>query len=355
MLTLAPHVPQDVSGAPVSTSADGYARFGQLVLASRAAHVIFAANALGVFQATEGGRTVAEIAHTAGTELRATAILLDALCALGWLQKTHQRYDNTLWGRETFVPTGKCSLGHNAVYQALTGESWAHLPRIVQSGSPVSTYGDLIRAYPAFLHAYMAAMDEIARQPAQHLATQMDLTEVQTMLDVGAGPGTFSRTFVEHAPQLHATLLDLPATMAQLEPFFAGWPHRDRVTLYPGDYHTTAFGDEQYDLILLSHVTHNEGELTNQALCTNAYRALRPGGLVVVHDFMLAEDGTAPLFSALFAVHMLVLTPHGRVYTRQSYEMWLRTAGFRHLWVLPVCPGAVNASVAIVGTKMVTP
>jgi ubiquinone/menaquinone biosynthesis C-methylase UbiE len=351
MSSVLSHGSHDISSPSTEDLTAAHAEVGKLILAYRNANILFSANALGLFEAAEGGRTAAEIAQCIHADIRATEILLDALCALGWLQKANQRYDNTPLGRETFLPTGTHYLGNNCLYQELTGKSWADLCQVVKSGRSRYTYGDIIKHHPRFLRSYIYGMDEIARQPAQQLAAQLDLSTTQSMLDVGGGPGTFSRTLLEHAPQLRGTLLDLPETIALNRAFFAAWPHHDRMTLQIGDYHTTSFGDEQYDLVLLSHITHNEGEQENLALLAKTYRTLRPGGQVVIHDFMVEDDRTHPLFSALFSVHMLVLTERGKVYRRKEYETWLLEVGFRALRVLHLCPGAVNASMAIVAVK----
>ena len=160
-------------------------------------------------------------------------------------------------------------------------------------------------------------MNEIARRPAEEIASVLDLSEMNDILDVG-GPGTYSISFLKRKPGAKATILDLKNTLKVARKIISQHPFRDRITLKSGDYHTSAFGKNRYDLILFSHVTHDEGPTDNLRLLRKAFLAARRGGQVVIHDFMLNGNKTEPLFSALFSVHMLVYTKNGRVYSSRS-------------------------------------
>jgi len=48
----------------------------------------------------------------------------------------------------------------------------------------------------------------------------------------------------------------------------------------------------------------------------------------VIQDFLVDEDGTAPLHAALFALNMLVGTAGGQTYSASEYQAWLRAAGY---------------------------
>ena len=66
----------------------------------------------------------------------------------------------------------------------------------------------------------------------------------------------------------------------------------------------------------------------NQDLLGHCYEALEPKGRVVIQDFILESDKTAPKQAALFALNMLVGTPAGSTYSYEEYTGWLRAAGF---------------------------
>ena len=50
---------------------------------------------------------------------------------------------------------------------------------------------------------------------------------------------------------------------------------------------------------------------------------------MVVQDFILRPDKTAPPTAALFALNMLVGTRAGSSYSEVEYADWLEAAGFR--------------------------
>ena len=84
-----------------------------------------------------------------------------------------------------------------------------------------------------------------------------------------------------------------------------------------------------FDLVLLSQVTHAFGPGENRDLLRRCYRALVPSGRIVIHDFILEEDKTAPKWAALFSLNMLVGTERGASYSESEYAAWLRETGFQ--------------------------
>jgi cyclopropane fatty-acyl-phospholipid synthase-like methyltransferase len=67
----------------------------------------------------------------------------------------------------------------------------------------------------------------------------------------------------------------------------------------------------------------------NRDLLKRCYTALTPGGRVVVQDFILGPDKTAPKWAALFALNMLVGTQSGSSYSEEEYANWLKEVGFQ--------------------------
>jgi predicted O-methyltransferase YrrM len=67
----------------------------------------------------------------------------------------------------------------------------------------------------------------------------------------------------------------------------------ERVTTRVGDLTVDEFG-KGYDLILLSAICHMLDPEQNLDLFRRCYRALAPRGRVVIRDFILEPDKTAP-------------------------------------------------------------
>jgi cyclopropane fatty-acyl-phospholipid synthase-like methyltransferase len=150
------------------------------------------------------------------------------------------------------------------------------------------------------------------------------------MLDVGGGSGAYSIAFAESNPALRAEILDL----ATVEPIalrhIRAAGVEDRVKVRVGDLRSGNFG-EGHDLVFLSAICHMLSPAENLALLHRCHQALVAGGRVVIQDFILEADKTAPRFAALFALNMLVGTPGGSSYSETEFAAWLADAGFREI------------------------
>jgi hypothetical protein len=59
-------------------------------------------------------------------------------------------------------------------------------------------------------------------------------------------------------------------------------------------------------------------------------KALEPGGLILIHDFILNETLDGPVFPALFSMNML-LNNNGRSYSEKEISELLSQAGARDI------------------------
>jgi hypothetical protein len=62
-----------------------------------------------------------------------------------------------------------------------------------------------------------------------------------------------------------------------------------------------------------------------------AVAALEPGGLVMVHEFLLNNTLDGPIFPALFSLNMLLGTPSGQAYSEQDITDMLAECGMRDI------------------------
>jgi hypothetical protein len=58
-----------------------------------------------------------------------------------------------------------------------------------------------------------------------------------------------------------------------------------------------------------------------------AVAALEPGGMIIIHDFILNNSMDGPLFPALFSLNMLLGTESGQSYSEQQIMDMLAAAG----------------------------
>jgi ubiquinone/menaquinone biosynthesis C-methylase UbiE len=187
--------------------------------------------------------------------------------------------------------------------------------------------------------AFIAAMHWRGAQQAPVEMALLDLGGVTRMLDVGGGSGAYAMACVRARPGLEAVVFDLPEILPITRRYVEEAGLADRVTLVAGDLTTDDLGRD-FDLVLVSSIVHSFPLEENRRLVAKAARALRPGGQVVVRDFLMEEDRTGPLSSALFALNMLVGTEAGDTYTESEIRDWMEAAGLRDVRRIDTGAGA---------------
>ncbi len=273
---------------------------------------------LDLFAALGEGATAPEAAERAGTNARATSMLLDALVSLGALSKEDGIYRCT---------EGSRAFAHSRaefLHSVRKWDTWSTLTECVRTGVTTRTPG---RREADGLEAFIGAMHARALLVADRLVTTVGASGSHRLLDLGGGAGTFALAFAQANPLLHADVLDRPDVVPITQRQIRAAGLSDRVAARAGDLRSDAFG-EGYDLLLASAVCHMFDETGNQDFLRRCARALVPGGRLVIRDFLLDPDRTGPREAALFALNMLVSTARGNVYTEAQYRFWLKDAGF---------------------------
>jgi len=274
---------------------------------------------LDIFGAVQAGASAMEVAERCNTNPRATAMLLDALVALGALLKREDVYH--------------CTRESATLAQARTGlmhtvhlwKTWSGLTSCVENGKPAAARGP--EAFPPEqTRAFIAAMHNRAREAAEEILHLVPVQGALRMLDVGGGSAAFSIAFASHCPELQAEVLDLEAVLPIAEEHIRQAGLEARVKVRAGEMLSSDLGQD-HDLVLLSAVLHMFGEEDCQRLILRSAEALKPGGRLIIREFILEEDRTAPTFAALFALNMLVGTEHGNTYTESQYREWMGEAG----------------------------
>lgn len=287
--------------------------------------VLLTALELDVFTAVGAGATAAAVASSSGTDAGATGRLLDALASLGFLEKREGVFTNAPLAAR-FLARGSRDDARDALKHNLSlWRRWSTLTEAVRAGHAVGVT-EMADRGDDWTVPFIAAMHRGAAERAPLVVRTVGTEGVARMLDVGGGSGAYSIAFARARETLRAEILDLPAVLPIAEGHIAEAGLAGRVSTRVGDLRTDDLGSG-YDLVLLSSICHMLGPEENRGLLTRAARALAPGGRVVVSDFVLDEDGTAPRQAVLFSLNMLVGTPSGRSYRESEYRAWLEEAG----------------------------
>jgi len=298
----------------------------RLVHGFESAKILLVANDLELFRRLDRERGAADVAGELSVNPRALELLMNALTALGLLEKTGNLYRNTPVAAEYLA--GDSYRGHIFRHIHHCWDSWNDLAGVVRRGAP-----DLVRESvilhdeEAWNRDFIRGMDDVTRELAPQVVAQLDLAGARRLLDIGGGPGTYARAFLTTHPQLaEVTIFDLPFALAVAREWLGGFDRRDDIRLIAGDFYQDAFGDG-FDAIWISQVLHSQDEAGCRMLFAKAVQALAPGGRLFVHEFLLDDSRTSPLTAALFAVHMLVMTAGGRAYSGAEIADWMRECG----------------------------
>jgi len=281
---------------------------------------------LGVFTVlNDEDRTSEDTAAALGTDPRATDRLMNALVALGLLEKQAGRFRNTPLAASHLVkgrPDYVGGLGHtNHLW-----DSWSRLTEVVRAGHP-SDLADTNDRGDDWLRPFIAAMHARGRQSAAEVVRLIDLDGVSRVLDLGGGSGAYAMAFVRARAGISAVVFDLPNVVPLTKMYVAQEGLAAEVTTAVGDYLSAPLGGG-FDIVFMSAVIHSNAVDDNRLLFKKAAEAMNPGGRLVVQDFLMAEDRDGPLMPALFALNMLVGTPEGDTFTESEVRAWMTEAGF---------------------------
>jgi bifunctional non-homologous end joining protein LigD len=127
----------------------------------------------------------------------------------------------------------------------------------------------------------------------------VDLKGARRLLDVGGGSGAFSITLCRRFPELRATILDFPSVQAATTAFVREAGMSERIEFIPGNALTTEWPAGQ-DVVLLSYLLSAVSSTGVDQLLARAFAVLSPGSRIVLHDFMVDDDGSGPATAALW-------------------------------------------------------
>jgi len=206
------------TAAPAATSPELVLRLATGFMASK--H-LFTAAELGIFEALAGGpATLEQVSERAGVPRSSARISLDALTALGLLERDAEGYHN---GPEAAAflagAAGPDLRPLLRFWDRLSYRSWSSLAsalaRSDSRGAPPSLSEEETRIFSEGVEAITAA-------PARALAESHDWSRHRRVLDVGGGTGSFLLALFEAHPHLQGTLVELPAVAAIAREGLAG-------------------------------------------------------------------------------------------------------------------------------------
>jgi hypothetical protein len=269
-----------------------------------------------------------------GLHSRSYRDFLDALVALGFLEREDEVYRNTP-STDLFLDKGKPSyiggmldMANRRLYRF-----WGGLTEALRTGqlqneakSGETPFFEALYADPARLRGFLAAMTGLSHAANLAIARQFPWREHETFVDVGTAQGDLAVQVALANEHLTGAGFDLPEVAPIFEDYIEQNGVQDRLRFVAGDF----FVDElpRADVLLMGHILHDWGLDEKRTLIRKAYEALPDNGALIVYETIIDDDRSQNAFGLLMSLNMLIETEGGFDYSASDCMGWMTEAGF---------------------------
>src|SRR5262245_32892707 len=244
-----------------------------------------------------------------GLHPRSARDFLDALVALGFLQRIDGKYHNTP-ETDLFLDKKKASYIGGILEMAnlrLFG-FWNHLTEALRGGMPqneLKAGGEslfaALYADPARLKGFLSAMTGLSRNANLAIAKQFPWKNYQSFVDVGTAQGDLAVQVALAHPHLSGIGFDL----AEVEPIFEEYPMQnklaERLRFASGSFFNEAF--PKADVVMMGHILHDWNLQEKEALLQKAYEAVPKGGALIVYESIIDDERSKNVFGLLMSLN----------------------------------------------------
>jgi 3-hydroxy-5-methyl-1-naphthoate 3-O-methyltransferase len=278
----------------------------------------------------ESPKTIKELAKKTGASARGLTAIANALVGFNFLSRQGDRYRLTPESAAFLVSTRPGYLG--ALYNHMSQQilpKWLHLPDVVRSGKPADLVNEQKRG-AAFFAQFVEAIFPMSYLSARALGEHLKISKTKkpvSVLDIAAGSGVWGIALAEQSPLVSISAVDWPEVLKVTRKVAKQRGVGDRLKTIPGDLLKVDFGTG-HQVATLGHILHSEGRERSRQLLRKLFKALAPGGTIVIAEFVPNDARTGPPAPLIFAVNMLVNTTEGDTFTFAEMSQWLREAGF---------------------------
>jgi acetylserotonin N-methyltransferase len=306
-----------------------------LLEAFRRSKTMFAAVALGVFDALDRGPlALGALVKQLSANADALERLLDACVNLGLLSRDGRGYANTpvaatyLCKSSPRRLTGYINFSNGPMWRL-----WTHLEDAVREGTHRwnQVYG---WDGPIFSHffkdeeakrEFLMGMHGYGLISSPHIVAAFDLSPFKTIVDLGGATGHLVVAACERYPQLRGVIFDLPEAVPLARELVSQTEVADRIEIVAGDFFADALPSG--DLYALGRILHDWTEAKIVKLLSRIHAALPAGGGLLIAEKLLDDDKTGPRWAQMQSLNMLACT-EGKERTLPEYESLLRQVGF---------------------------
>lgn len=293
-----------------------------------AARAIMAAAELGIYEAMgKSSKTSAEISKSCNTHGEATKHLLDCLVGISYLQWTDGKYSLKPKYYKWLLKESEANLIGKLRFQLLEWDWMAKLEDYVRTGKTLELHGTIA---PKEWELYQEGMRDLSINAAKELGGKIPLpTGATKMLDIGGSHGLYSIELCKKHPALSSTILELAGAMDSAGKIAKRYDTTGRVKYMAGNALTDDLGTEQYDFIMINNVVHHFTSEQNNTLAKKIARALKPGGIYGIGEFIRAEKpGEGGVIASTTGLYFSLTSSSGS-WSASEIESWQKNAGLK--------------------------
>lgn len=310
------------------------------------AEAIIAGGQLGLFKAlAEGPRSVPDIAKTIDANEMGVTMLVEALASVGYLERAGDKYANGPIARAWLTSTSKIDFTPFLMWASVGWHMMESLNKVIKDGNPQQPLYKYLQSHPEAgqnLARYHKANAQLGATPIVHALSLPE--NAQRLLDLGGSHGLYSTALCKQYPKLKAVVFDLSVALSETKKNIAAEGLSDRVSIQAGDYLKDDIG-QGYDVILCFFLPHNHTEDENKRLIAKVSKALNPGGMIVIHEFVKGDPPDA--FNALYSL-LFFMYSGTRNYSYKEITKWLADAGLSDFKRTDLPPGGQSSLITAI-------
>ena len=176
------------------------------------------------------------------------------------------------------------------------------------------------------------AMYGISIGPAMALAKNVDFSNHKKMMDIGGGSGVYAIQVVANSPNnMSAVVLDSKPVCQVADRYIQQYDLQDKVQTVTFDFFKDRLPDD-CDVAFWSHVLHIFDRDKNITLLKKIYDSLpNENGTIIISEWLLNDEKTGPIPSALMGLTMIVENRGGRGYSYNEILQMLTEVGFENI------------------------
>lgn len=277
-----------------------------------------------------------------GLHPRSAHDFLDALIALGFLERRDGIYSNTpatdffLDKRKSSYIGGFLEMANLRLYLF-----WNNLTTALRTGELQNEAKGgganlfaAVYADPERLKVFLKAMTGFSKGANRAIASKFPWKDYTSAADIGTAQGDLIVQVALGNPHVQGVGFDLAEVAPIFEEYVAANGLSSRVAFRTGSFFEDAL--PKADALMMGHILHDWNLEEKKLLIRKAFEALPEGGALIVYDTIIDDDRSKNAFGLLMSLNMLIETPGGFDYTASDCAGWMKEAGFRETRTEPL-------------------